>query len=344
MWWQVIYIGSVYIALYIFLYFLEKRRRFKSFINAGIKGPKPHFVLGNLSELRSKSIHHLLDEWIDKYGDFFVYHTSSQSILVSTNLDLLRKVFISDKNFFARPPTLFNLKPLSKSILLNPTWQPARQLMSSYFTRAKIRSEPLATLIGESVDRYLQELNPSKSQQAFQEEIQEKVHCFTYEVILKFFLGIQVDLYHQDNHLLRTVDEFYKYQSKNIFKNVVDGADVLPFIRPIFSLSSLFSLGQFLDYVVAHLKKYTKNVVESQVNSPILVGMIEAYKKGKISEDEIFGNILLLTLGSFHTVSSCIVNTMYLLAKNVSIQNKLREHVQEAGYDHPYMEMVIISI
>lgn len=227
-----------------------------------------------------------MEDWIQRYGDFFVYHKASRSCLVITDLDLLKMIFISDRNFSGRPLIQINAKPLANSLLWAKNWQAVKQIMSPFFTRARVRNEPMFTIIGESIDRYLHELNPSERREAFDEEIQEKVHCFSYEIILKVFLGMQADLYHKDKALMEAVKGYFD----TAHNGAVDLADVFPFFRNIFAfINNFFTAGKLTDFILAHLKKYLKNAIDAKIEAPLLPAMIEAYKKGKLDEDEFLG-------------------------------------------------------
>lgn len=87
----------------VFRYFWNRSKYFE---RRGIPGPKVESVFtGNLRELQhdKRPISHRLLEWEEKYGKTFGYFEGSQKVICSSDLSVLRDVFINKfENFHSR--------------------------------------------------------------------------------------------------------------------------------------------------------------------------------------------------------------------------------------------------
>eukprot|EP00914_Ancora_sagittata_P021359 GHVO01042175.1.p1 GENE.GHVO01042175.1~~GHVO01042175.1.p1 ORF type:complete len:150 (+),score=7.43 GHVO01042175.1:122-571(+) len=122
MWTATILIGA-FVALGYVIY-RDRKKKHQLFRKLGIPGPEPHWWYGNLYQLRTKaeSPHEILHEWSQKYGPTFGYYEGPSPILVSSDLEFLKDVFI--KNFHK-----FHGRKLA-TLQADPVWDPCPMIQS----------------------------------------------------------------------------------------------------------------------------------------------------------------------------------------------------------------------
>ena len=64
------------------------------FKRAGIPGPKPHWLFGNVRELFTKDRHLVLSQWSGKYGPVFGYYLGGKPVLVVSTPEAAEQICI----------------------------------------------------------------------------------------------------------------------------------------------------------------------------------------------------------------------------------------------------------
>ncbi|KAL1438652.1 hypothetical protein MTO96_047846 [Rhipicephalus appendiculatus] len=88
-------------VIILFVHWLMKRREhFNFFKKLGIPGPTPNIFFGNILEMYRKSPAKAYREWLDKYGDVVGYFNGHRPVILTADLDLLKKIQIKDFHDF----------------------------------------------------------------------------------------------------------------------------------------------------------------------------------------------------------------------------------------------------
>lgn len=78
----------------------RRREHFALFNKLGLSGPTPSVLTGNLLQLSKLGHTEAFRKWQRLFGDTYGYFYGLQSIIVTTNVELLRKVLLKDAHIF----------------------------------------------------------------------------------------------------------------------------------------------------------------------------------------------------------------------------------------------------
>ncbi|XP_074605473.1 cytochrome P450 3A8-like [Brevipalpus obovatus] len=335
---------STIFSLIALLYYAYKiQRRYQRFKKYGIKGPSPIFLCGNIFELESKPRHEILHDWFERYGETFCFHLPIRSTIVTEDLDFIKHILSDTKVFGGRPFPNIHFYPLMDSVLQTngKSWSNSRKTVSPILSTSKVSSSPVADILDGCVERFLDNLNSTGTHEPFKRDITCLCNRYSFDVILKTSLGIEMDVYSDDNELIHAMDTFFKNASIGATKVV----QCIPFLSfPMKLMAEYITSGKMIDIILLHLKKtvreYLANKSGSGSNAVILQSMLQHLRDGNITEHELLGNSLLMLLAGYETTANGLIFVLYVLAKYPEIQEKVRYHVNEDGYKHPYVEMV----
>ncbi|ELT90964.1 hypothetical protein CAPTEDRAFT_154438 [Capitella teleta] len=125
----------------------DRKNKHKVFEKMGIPGPVPHWWYGNLKQLNTnaQNSHEILKQWSQEYGSTFGYFEGPTPILVSSDLDLLKEIFIKNFNkFHGRKyvpvqPDPAEDKGCSMFMAQGQRWKRLRTITNPTFTAAKLK-------------------------------------------------------------------------------------------------------------------------------------------------------------------------------------------------------------
>ncbi|GIX89730.1 cytochrome P450 3A31 [Caerostris extrusa] len=133
---------------------VNRHRRLKVFKQYGIPGPEPHFVSGNMSQLKSKpEPNTIITAWLNKYGKVFGYFIGEIPYVVVNDLEMLKQIFIKDFHVFSnRPNMALDVVPLNKTLLAlrDKRWKEVRALLTPTFSSGKIKL--MTCIVAKKVD------------------------------------------------------------------------------------------------------------------------------------------------------------------------------------------------
>ncbi|XP_076345870.1 cytochrome P450 3A25-like isoform X4 [Tachypleus tridentatus] len=191
--------GPVTIVLFIILFtiwILRRRKHFNSFVKLGFPGPKPNLFFGNMWELYWKGPLSCLQNWIDQYGNVFIYFFGMRPVLVVMDLDLLKEILIKDFMDFADRPGLFELDPPRKPgepindflIFLRGTrWKRVRSVITPSFTTLKLKT--MAQTMDETINDLFRNIEEYSRQENYL-DVYKLFQAMTMDVMVKCALGI----------------------------------------------------------------------------------------------------------------------------------------------------------
>ncbi|ELU14194.1 hypothetical protein CAPTEDRAFT_220559 [Capitella teleta] len=151
-------------VLMVFAIYRDRKKKHNIFRKLGIPGPEPHWWYGNLKQLRSQTrlAHESLDEWSRVYGTTYGYYEGPTAILVTSDLNFLKSVFIKNFNkFHARK--YFPLQPnpvthpvCSMVVAEGQRWKRLRNISNPSFTSSKLKHA--TKMMNQKSEKLLQKL------------------------------------------------------------------------------------------------------------------------------------------------------------------------------------------
>ncbi|XP_055925097.1 cytochrome P450 3A24-like [Argiope bruennichi] len=194
------------------LWLLYRKRSFSFLKDHGIPGPEPNILFGNMLELLTKNPIKCLDEWFEKYGRIVGYYLGTRPVILITDVDLLKRIQVSDFTKFMNRPNLRGPppskepknEPFSRNLLQlrDKRWKEIRSIITPSFTASKMKQ--MAPIMNSAIDSLMN--NVEKKCAAGEEfDIYPMFQGLTMDVIGRTAFGIQTDTQNDPNDpLLRT--------------------------------------------------------------------------------------------------------------------------------------------
>src|SRR2546426_9505289 len=90
-----------FIIIILSLLYHDRKRRLSLLKRCGIPGPTPRFFDGNFFDFRGRSVLQKA-AWLKEYGpDTIGYYTGSSPIILTKDVELIRRIQIKDFHLFA---------------------------------------------------------------------------------------------------------------------------------------------------------------------------------------------------------------------------------------------------
>ncbi|CAL7950309.1 unnamed protein product [Xylocopa violacea] len=317
-------------------YYLKSVYRFWE--NRGVSGPQPIFCIKSTIKLllAKLSSAQFSKDIYDTYKDepMIGLYISKSPILILKDPELIKTVLIRDfSSFTDRGLNVHErTEPMSLNLLmLDPVrWRPLRSKLSPMFTSGKLKE--MFGLILECADHFEQYLNKivAKGGPIDCREITAK---FTTDVIGSCAFGLDMSVFEdEDSEFRRIGRQIFGVDLENVIRlklrlHVPKIYDLLGFIAPDRRFAPFFTK------VVADTMKYRK---ENNIVRPDFINMMmelrdHPQKLGdlKLTDTLITAQAFVFFSAGFETSSTTMSNTLYELALNQEIQDKLRKEIVE---------------
>lgn len=328
-------------------------------------------LFGPMLKILRKPFHELDLERYKKYGRIYGMFESGKPSLFVAEPELVKHVLVKD--FLALPnrrtaeffePMLDNML----SVIPYPRWKTIRGYYSPAFTSGKLRK--MEDQIEACIKTTVSHLRKA-GEEGRDVELGSFFGNFTLDLIARFAFGTRLDS-HSDQ-----CNEFVTY-SKKAFGTDISFSLVIYFLLP--GVAKFFKLKFFSPTTLLYFKNLIQRVIKSRLESKTrhedFLQLMMDSQKGTIvgdtskeatefnekifdidskfrdsehasskalSEDETMAQCFMFLLAGQGTTSSLASFTLYMLALNPEVQEKLRKEVDECVAKHgeyPPMETV----
>ncbi|XP_067209460.1 cytochrome P450 6B5 [Linepithema humile] len=322
----------VFIAFFIVLYYYYKIK-FNFWKKRGIPGPKPILFFGNTKDviLRRMNIMDFRKELYNKYRNepLIGFFDQTEPFLFVNDPELIKDVLITDSAVFAGRGSNYSEKadPLDHHIFYMKTdkAQPIRAKVSPMFTPSKLRSMvPICLERSKNFKDWLDTLLSRNEEINYSDMIEKYISDLSTTCLFGYDLEALKD---GENKVLQQIR---KAVSANTWKNICKS--LLPNIvmqNKLYDLIGYYMFGnaqewQFFTALVKNIDSYRK---KHGIDRHDLTNVIMGLKQNEITDQLVVANIFAFMAAS-ETSSATATNTMYELALNQSIQDKLREEIK----------------
>ncbi|KAK7473665.1 hypothetical protein BaRGS_00035062 [Batillaria attramentaria] len=322
--------------------------------SAGVSGPKPLPFLGNIGEINKKGFFHCLQEWGKQYGKMYGIYFMHRPLLMTTDVDILKEVFIKD---FADFPDRLNANPLQpypvNQGLIGVTgdrWRRQRHTLTPTFSTSKLKA--MNKFITRCCHNLIAAMRKNTEEGKLL-DVKQMYGSFTLDVICGTAFGFETNaLGHEDNVFLNNVKAIFA--EARVFKvgNII--AAVFPFTIPFFKWLGYSSMpkkeARFITETIrSAIETRRKDGGKGRVD--LLQLMLDAEATGseiagnpqekRLTTDEIIGQGFTVFIAGYETTATTLQYLTYLLALNPDKQEKLyREIVDTIGNAEPTYDNV----
>ncbi|XP_001604822.1 probable cytochrome P450 6a13 [Nasonia vitripennis] len=332
--------GLVVLGLAVYYYFTSNMDFWSS---RGVKGPKPVLLFGTTRDLvfgRMSIAQHTTLTYEAFQGQPLVgLFTNQKPILMVRDPELIKDVLIKDFSVFSYRglPIASKAEPLSQHLfLLEPKrWRPLRQKLSPTFTSGKLKDmfyllRECAEHLGSFLEDFV-EKNPVI-------ECRELAGKFTTDVIGVCAFGLNMNAIAEDDSKFRKIARKpFDSSTLSLMKNYLRFA--APWLMDL--LSPIFYDRELNDFFIGTITQTMEYRKKSNVKRNDFIDLLMAIKDdpSKLNDIELTDTLLaaqafVFFIAGFETSSSTISHTLYELAQNQPIQDKLREEIVEGLKSH----------
>lgn len=318
--------------------------------------PKGWPLLGNFPQINTTKLHQVLEDWSKEYGDVYRFSIAGKVFVVISNPDTVKDLLRRRPKSLNRTSSLEQVfKELGIHGVLSAngeSWKRQRKLIMPAFSKKSLHS--FFPLLEQTTERLRTRLIHETRENPII-AIHDDLRRFTVDITTSLVFG-------HDTRLLEHDGDGLQKQLEVIFPQL-NKRTKMPF--PYWQYIKL-KQDRELDKVLIDVKQYALKIVEETrqelqskphlADKPenILQAMVAATDdhNNRLSNEELFANILTLLLAGEDTTSNLIAWMLFFISQKPEVQRKINEEVKKLkvkykgeicvnGLDElPYLEAV----
>ncbi|XP_008481704.2 probable cytochrome P450 6a14 [Diaphorina citri] len=258
-------------------------------------------------------------------------YTMTTPVLVLTESEIIKHVLIKDFDVFTDRGFFESDEPVLKILfgLTGDEWRKMRNKLSPTFTSGKIKEMfPLMETCGRNLETILTTLDYNKKHQSI--DVKEYLGRYMTDVIGSTVFGLEINsLENPDCEFRRISKEMFTENNNMRLQIILALILLIPYLRKFMSYMMLLRKAAyfFLDVVHQNVSYREQNNIKR--NDFINIMMELKKTDPDITEELITAQCFLFFFAGFDTSSTVLTFSLYELAKNKSIQSKLRNEIND---------------
>lgn len=299
----------------------------KQFTLKNLPSPKGHFLLGHLPQFKASNKHQVLERWVEECGDLFKINFVGKEFIVSANPDINTQILKLRPDKFSR---FYKLAEIFSEIGVlgvfnseGDAWKRHRKPTAEALNLKKIKG--FYPILFENTTKILTKWSHYANAQEEINVQKEAVH-FTIDITTAIAFGYQLDtINNQENDFQKNLEmilpminermtalvpvwRFYKQQKDKDLDHSIESTSKLIY--------------QFIEQA----KKRLENQPELKENpSNFLEALLVEKEADGFTDEEIYSNVFTMLLAGEDTTSNSIAWTIYYLAQNPNLVEKVRQ-------------------
>lgn len=290
----------------------------------------------------------------EEMGDTFGCYFGQNMQVFCRDPDLIYKICVEDFLKHRNRYYVNSLSPYMKASLLearDTKWQNSRRAVGSILKASKLKVDNVDTDIDITISRMLASID-TRLQECKAKGSDPILDA--YQINKNFFMQSILKIIYDTDKLVDfnsdyndVVEEMHNFVNVN-YEFIARICFLIPvltdLVRP---LLGYFDHGKYLGLLTAKLEKIvarTLNMSRSVHDASRLTtihSLINSYKKGELSREQLMGNAVFLMLAGFATSVDTMSALMWELAQNPDVQDKLRADLLQYGEDSTYLKQCI---
>ncbi|XP_070188004.1 cytochrome P450 3A21-like [Littorina saxatilis] len=312
----------------------------------GIPGPKPVPFLGNVGDLKEKGAFDATLGWCKKYGKVFGVYLMRDPVLFTTDLDILKEVFIKDFNNFSTRgliPRLVRYPVKASLVFVNgDTWRRQRHTLSPTFSASKLKL--MSGFISRCCENLLDAIH-TLTVEGKALDVKKIFGAYTLDVVAGTGFGFETNsLKEVDNVFLQNVSRLLASSTSLSLSAFIAG--IFPALAPLVLALGIRQASKkeaaFVEQTIRALIEERKKE-KSKGRVDLLQLLLEAEaseaevkanpQDNRLTTSEIVAEGVLFFLAAYDTTATTLQYLAYLLALHPEKQEKLYRHILEAVGD-----------
>ncbi|XP_066599469.1 cytochrome P450 6a2-like [Prorops nasuta] len=335
-------ISGILTVICVFLVFIYYycNSNFNFWKSRGVLGPEPFPIFGNYMDILTSRYSlglYLKSVYNDFKGEPLVgIFFGRTPLLVVQKPELIRDVMVKDFPKFSDRinPAGEKIEPLSQHLffLEAQRWRPLRLKLSSIFSSGKMKDMfPLILEVADKLDNYLSKVI-SKEESL---ELRELMARYTIGVIASFAFDLKFDSFQSKEcdflkfgrtTMSTNFSNLIKFQIRRFFPLIYN---LLGYILP-----ESDTIKFFRDVTVDSIaQRKNENIVKGDFTDTLIDIKNNASKLPElnITDSLLASQAFVFFIAGFESPSMTMCNTLYELALNQGIQDKLRTEIQKVN-------------
>lgn len=296
-----------------------------------LPGPRPLPLLGNSLGLKPETIHITLENWAKVYGEIYRCYLGPRCVLVLSNPEVMRKVMIDRPATFRRVSNLEKVLAEMKAVGVfgaeGENWRRQRRLLNPGFQPAHL--ETFYPSIATITQRLLGLLERAANE-AQTVDVLPLIMRYTVDVTSIFSYGLDLNTLEKGADVVqRHLEEIFIVLQERVTAPFPYWK-LLPGTRPVDR--ALVAVRKLMMEIIAAARQTLEREPE-RVAKPrtLLDAMLTARDEeqggSRLTDEEIFANVIILLLGGEDTTASTITWMLHYLASKPELQARARQEV-----------------
>ncbi|XP_055710224.1 probable cytochrome P450 28d1 [Phlebotomus papatasi] len=316
-----------------------------------VPAPQPRFLLGNLPGAVTQR-RHLSYDVDDIYREYKAQHgfvgiiNMRQPNIVIIHPDLVKQVLVRNFSSFADNSFAdFTDKHADPIIGRNPfilkgdEWREKRGEITPAFTVSRIQTMyPVIDHVCKRMIKYLRHAN-QQGPNGF--EAKELAAKYNTDVVSSCIFGLDGGSFNGGRAVIREMGKALFTPNWRLIAYIVV-AQIFPFLRKIYKIA----------FVPKHVELFFVDIMKDAVafrrqtnveRFDYLHYLLELQDKKNLNELDMVAHAITFFLNGFETSSIAISYTLYELAQNKQVQDKLRREIRETTDKHSELSYDVLS-
>lgn len=315
-----------------------------------ISGPTPVPFYGNYLEIARLGYLECISKWTSEFGATFVYYLGITPLVVTSDPEVIKSIMVKNfDSFVNRPFGALLIKKGSKNeeltFMEDEDWWRVRRTLAPVFTSKRLR---MMTPLIEDCCHRLKNRMTTISNGDNTVEIWEWFGPYIMEVILATEFSRDISTTNgEESPLAKAASSIMLAAARNSGDSISDKKlqtilSHFPWCKPIMKYFARQTVvAQNFDCLEETAIKLIEDRSETFANTrnathDLLQFMLEAHDENKetkskryLRKGEVVGSVNTFMLASYDTIRGFLSYTVYLLALNPTIQDKLTHEINE---------------
>lgn len=293
----------------------------------------------------------------NELGDTFGCYFGQNMQVFCKDPDLVYKICVENFQKNRNRYYVNSLSPYMRASLLearDDNWQTSRRAVGSVLKASKLKIDNVDTDIDitirnmlSSIDNRIKEAKGNKVETIM--DVYQTNKNFFMQSILKIIYDTD-KLVNFDHHKNDIVEEMHNFVNVN-YEAIARICFLIPMLTDLVRpLLGFFDHGRYLGLLTHKLEGILSKSLKAHQMEPnysasrrltTIHSLINSYRKGELSREQLMGNAVFLMLAGFATSVDTMSALMWELAKNKSAQDKLRTDLLQYGEESKFLEQCI---
>ncbi|KAJ6638130.1 putative cytochrome P450 28a5, partial [Pseudolycoriella hygida] len=333
MWMLIFQVSGVLFLLYLYMVW-----NFQYWKNRNVPSIKSYPIFGSFP----KSFTQTLNFAYEQLAMYKEYRTKSPYVGVMSGrtpqlllLDntLIKDVLVKDfKNFHDNEVATFTNKESDPIFSRNPfmlngdEWKEKRAEITPAFTSSKLKAMyPLIDDVCKKMTKFLHQQNEKELPDGF--DAKELAAKYTTDVVASCIYGVESKVFSDEESIIRKMgSSIFDLKPKMLFYFIL--IQTFPFIQKIYQMSVVPKQVEsfFINLMDDAIKLREEQKIE---RDDYLNYLLQLRKKKNLPNIDLVAHTITFFLDGFETSSIVIAHMFYHLAANKSVQDKLRQEINE---------------